>query len=195
MTSSNSDHEGPSRPRRLRILAPTRYPWRFNGPRRSKHAVSNRSFAPFNYLSPRVEGVTVFNPLPPRRFDLIHAFNRIPIGLTPYLIGFESHLPRAFGLERSLYCRTLIHSLNSDRCRGIFAISEHARNIFRRTVRHLPQFPELESKLFVRYPNFPMATDQMDQLDLGPGPCPFDWFSLAPISRERGVALPFGSPK
>ena len=167
MTNSGNENDGQSRRQRLRILAPTRYPWRFNGPRRSAHEVTNRAFVPFNYLSAKAEGVTVFNPLPPRRFDLIHAFNRLPIGRTPYLIGFESHLPRAFGLERSCYYRTLIHSLSSDRCRGIFAISEHARNIFLRTARHLPQFPELEAKLSVRYPNLSIETDQVDLLDPG----------------------------
>ena len=58
----------------LTILAPDRYPWRFNGPRNSRHDLTIRKFAPFNYLSPKLEGITVYNPLPIRHFDIIHGF-------------------------------------------------------------------------------------------------------------------------
>src|SRR5262245_41704508 len=93
------------------ILAPTRYPWSFNSPQPSAHSIENREFLPLNKLSYRVEGVTLFNPWPPKRFDLVHAFNRIPLGPTPFVIGFESHLPRAFGLEGTGYYRFLIRRL------------------------------------------------------------------------------------
>jgi len=36
--------------------------------------------------------MTVFNPLPLKRFDLVHGFNCIPmIGKMSYILGFESH--------------------------------------------------------------------------------------------------------
>jgi glycosyltransferase involved in cell wall biosynthesis len=137
----------------MRILAPTRYAWDFNGPRRSRHVVERRNFLPFNWISKKVEGATVFNPWPPRRFDLIHAFNRIPLCATPFIIGFESHLPRAYGLEHTQYFRELCRMLAGSRCRGLIAISQHARNIFQET--HLAGHwrDTLESKLSVRFPN------------------------------------------
>ena len=148
---------------KLRILAPTRYPWRFNGPRRSRHAIDRRRFVPFNYLHPRVEGVTVFEPSllpgPRRRHDLVHAFNRIPLGRTPFVIGFESHLPRAFGWERSLWFRGLSAMLRSDRCRAVVAISHFARTTFLRQHEGAPAATRaaLRRKLTVRLPSLPVA--------------------------------------
>jgi hypothetical protein len=57
---------------------------------------------PLNLLSLRLDGVTAFNPISPRKFDLVHAFNRIPVARTPFVICFESHLPRAFCVENGL---------------------------------------------------------------------------------------------
>ncbi|MCB9988460.1 MAG: glycosyltransferase family 4 protein [Rhodospirillales bacterium] len=142
--------------KQLNILAPTRYPWRFNGPRGSRHSISVRSFVPFNKISGKIEGVTVFNPWPFQKFDLIHAFNRIPIGTTPFVIGFESHLPRAFGLENTAFYRLLAETLAGPRCRKIIAISEYARRQFLRQHQGQPWAPALEKKLVVRYPNMPM---------------------------------------
>lgn len=146
----------------LNILAPVRYPWRFNGPRNSKHNISNRYFAPLNKISRNIEGATVFNPFPLKRFDLIHGFNRIPIGTTPYIIGFESHLPRAFCIEHTKLFAAMAKSLSGNRCRGIVAISEYAKRLFLNQHENRPWFPELAEKLIVRYPNIhvPDTPDQ-----------------------------------
>ena len=118
--------------RSLSILAPTRYPWKFNSPKHSRHRISVRHFLPLNYISKKIEGITIFNPLPPRHFDLIHAFNRIPITWLPFIIGFESHLPRGFGIENSAFTfRYMTSRLASDNCRAIIATSEFARRTFR----------------------------------------------------------------
>lgn len=149
---------------KLKILAPSRYVWSFNSPRASRHHISVRNFAPLNKINYRIEGVTVFNPLPPRRFDLIHAFNRIPIGKTPYVIGFESHLPRAYGLESTRYFDRLRKSLTSGRCRRIVAISDFARRTFLATHAGAPQFDVLASKLETRFPNVDLG-DFADCID------------------------------
>ena len=147
----------------LTILAPTRYPWLFNGPRHSANDISRRNFVPVNRLWKRFEAVTVFNPLPRRRFDFIHAFNRIPVGPMPYIIGFESHLPRAYGMEKTGYFRLLSRSLASSRCKRIIAISDHARRTFRATHRASGSLDQLEPKLGMRYPNIeiPETADEM----------------------------------
>ena len=147
----------------LSILAPTRYPWRFNGPRASRHRIDNRSFAPFNRINFRIEGITAFAPLPLRRFDLIHAFNRIPIGRTPYLIGFESHLPRAYTMEGTAYFRALQRSLASSRCRGVVAISQHAADLFRATNAGTQVGDACVQKLEIRYPNIALPPAQDEQ--------------------------------
>ena len=141
---------------RLKIICPTQYPWTFNGPRNSRHEIERRKFIPFNKISSKIEGITIFNPLPIRRFDFIHGFNRIPLGKKPYIIGFESHLPRAFGMEQTKYFDKLLHSLAGDRCRGIFAISEYAKRQFIKQHKNHPLFETLIKKLRVRYPNMPI---------------------------------------
>jgi glycosyltransferase involved in cell wall biosynthesis len=137
----------------LEILAPTRYPWLFNSPKRSAHNISIRTFLPLNYVHSSIEGVTFFNPLPLRKFDLIHAFNRIPIGRVPFIIGFESHLPRVFGREDWKIFAVLSRMLASDRCRKIVAISRIAERQFLQQHGGRPWFDEVASKLIVRYPN------------------------------------------
>jgi len=144
----------------LNVLAPTRYPWRFNAPRHSRHHIVNRVFLPLNRLSHRVEGLTVINPLPPRRFDLVHAYNRIPIGVTPFVIGFESHLPRAFGAQDSALFRAMSAMLAGPRCRRIVAISFYARDQFLRQHANGGMLDALRAKLEVRYPS----------IDLPPAP-------------------------
>jgi glycosyltransferase involved in cell wall biosynthesis len=137
----------------LNILAPTRYPWRFNSPRQSKHSISNRNFLPLNYIHSSIEGVTVLNPLPLRKFDLIHAFNRIPVGVSPFVIGFESHLPRAFGREEGQLFAVLSRMLTGKRCRKIVAISQFARRQLFCQHDGKPWFDSIASKVTVRYPN------------------------------------------
>lgn len=150
----------------LKILAPTRYPWRFNGPRYSRHSITNRAFLPMNKIDERIEGFTVFAPSL-QRFDLVHAFNRIPIGRTPYLIGFESHLPRAFSLESTAYFRALSNSLAGERCKGIIAISRFSEQIFRKMHAESNFAELLDSKLEVQYPNIeiPDFEDSLDDLN------------------------------
>jgi glycosyltransferase involved in cell wall biosynthesis len=139
--------------RQLTILAPVRYLWRFNSPKRSRHQIHFRTFLPLNYISKKIEGVTLFNPFPPKRFDLIHAFNRIPISELPFLIGFESHLPRGFGIEKSAFFRAMTERLVSQKCRAIVAISQYAQRQFLRVHEGSKYFDELRAKLHVRLPN------------------------------------------
>ncbi|WP_181705750.1 glycosyltransferase family 4 protein [Chthonobacter rhizosphaerae] len=187
---------------RLNVLAPTRYPWRFNSPRASRHAIVNRNFLPLNYISPKIEGVTAFLPSLGPRFDLIHAFNRIPIGTTPFVIGFESHLPRAFGLEHSVYFRKLTEVLAGPRCRRIVAISKFAENTFLDQHRDSPHLAALRAKLTMHYPT--MVMPEVAPLD---PPAPGEPLKLlfvgnhfarkggcvalvaARMARERGLAV------
>jgi glycosyltransferase involved in cell wall biosynthesis len=192
-------------PRRT-ILAPTRYPWRFNGPAGSRHKIENRDFLPLNYVSPKIEGVTVFKPLPVRRFDLVHAFNRIPIGQSPFVIGFESHLPRAFGVEGGRWWHWMTAMLSSERCRGIIAISEFARRMFlaqhAQFTRSSASREALSSKLHVRFPNLALPpesdliqvgdTDEIRLVFVGnhfarKGGCVA--VVMAELARERGIPL------
>lgn len=137
----------------LRILAPQRYPWTFTGPRASRHAITRAFFIPANKISPKIEGITAFPTVMGQRFDLIHAFNRIPLGRTPYVIGCESHIPRGFGLEASAFYKRMARSLASPRCRAIIPISHYASGLITRDHGERPWWPALKAKMVVRHPS------------------------------------------
>jgi glycosyltransferase involved in cell wall biosynthesis len=143
--------------RQLTVVAPRGYPWTFNGPRRSQHRIRVRGFAPLNKLRSSLDGVTAFSPAATAGAHLIHAFNRVPLNLKPFVIGFESHLPRVWGLEGSAYERFLFATLLGRRCRRIVAISHYAARSFHAGVAEARLGDEaklaLNSKLEVRYPN------------------------------------------
>ena len=154
---------------RLTILAPTRYPWRFNSPKSSRHNIIRRKFVPFNYLSPRLEGVTLFPPTLSRRIDLIHGFNRIPLNSGPFIMGFESHLPRGFGIEDSRFFSFMRRQLADDRCRSLIAISNYARRTFLQQHEGTPEQAALEKKLIVRLPSMVLSGKPSRQkAELGP---------------------------
>ncbi len=147
----------------LYVRAPKRYPWRFNSPRESIHHIDTRIFIPFNKVYHKLEGITFLNPFPLKPCNIVHAFNRIPIGVENFIIGFESHLPRAFGWEATTYFRTLSSVLASRRCKKIVAISNYAADIFRATHSQSSYYESLAEKLIVRYPNMrlPNAGDPL----------------------------------
>lgn len=147
----------------LTIVAPRGYPWAFNGPRQSRHRVRVRSYLPLNKLRSDLDGLTMFNPIDTAGADLIHAFNRIPLGIKPYVIGFESHLPRVWGLENSGYERFLFARLLAPRCRRIVAISHYAARNFREGLAVAPMSHSarqtLSAKLEVRFPNLDVPAE------------------------------------
>ena len=154
--------------RQLTIIAPRGYPWAFNGPRHSGHRVRVRSYAPLNKLRSNLDGLTLFNPLDTAAADLIHAFNRVPLGLKPFVIGFESHLPRVWGLEQSGYERFLFSRLLAKRCRRIVAISHYAARNFREGLATAPishsARQALAAKLEIRYPNLTVPIEPPKEL-------------------------------
>ncbi|MEF0941599.1 glycosyltransferase family 4 protein [Rhizobium sp. BR 362] len=141
----------------IRILAPVGYPWEFTGPRIRHYETMRRKFIPFDRLGRGWDGFTVFNPIDVVRCDLIHAFNRIPLNGTPFIIGFESHLPRTFSPDANYYRSYLYKKLLSEKCRRIVAISNFAKQNFVAGL-HADGLSEQErevliSKTTIRYPN------------------------------------------
>ncbi|MCY1641026.1 glycosyltransferase family 4 protein [Methylorubrum sp. SL192] len=153
--------------KRLKILAPQRYPWTFTGPRASRHDITRAFFIPANKISPKIEGITAFPTVLFKPFDLVHAFNRIPLGRTPYVIGCESHIPRGFGIETSALYKRMARSLASQRCRAIIPISRYASGLITRDHEHRPWWPALKAKMVVRHPSIATRPFQV-----GPPPSP-----------------------
>jgi glycosyltransferase involved in cell wall biosynthesis len=143
--------------RKLRILTvQDRYPALFNTPRASRHSIERRRFLPFNKFFRPLEAATFINPFPLKRFDLVHALNRVPLGPTPYIIGFESHLPREFAPGDAPVVSMLTRHLASEKCVRILPMSQFARRTFLKQHANSPLLAELKAKLQVRQPNIEM---------------------------------------
>lgn len=160
---------GNSSDRKLSVLGiRDRYPFAFASPRMSRHKIEYRRFLPLDRYFPPLGAATFINPWPPHLFDLIHAWNRIPLGPTPFVIGFESHLPRAWGREHTSEYRFLIDLLLSRQCRRIVAMSKAAEHTFLMQHREHPRLDELKAKLTMRYPNICIpAMDEWFDPDFG----------------------------
>jgi glycosyltransferase involved in cell wall biosynthesis len=143
--------------RRLKIaIWRDRYQTNFNTPKASRHIIKPVWFLPTNKLSPRIEGLTLTLALPASA-DLGHFHNRIPIvGSMPFLMSFESHLPRYFGGENTALFKFLRRRLAGPQCRRIVAMSQCAKRLFLQQHADAPEYEQLTSKLEVIYPNMIM---------------------------------------
>jgi glycosyltransferase involved in cell wall biosynthesis len=138
--------------KRLTVAIPRdRYPAKFNSPRLSRHVIRPCTFVPTHKISHHIEGITAFWP---GGHDLIHAVNRIPIGTKkPFVISFESHLPRYFGGEGTRLFQFMRQQLAAPSCWRIIGFSECAKNIFLGTHNGCDEYDALFKKVEVIYPN------------------------------------------
>ncbi|MEH6696254.1 MAG: glycosyltransferase family 4 protein [Hyphomonas sp.] len=135
-----------------------RYPTSFVVPRRSGHQIVSRLFLPFDKLLNKLDGIAWMAPF--HNADLVHAFNRVPIGERKYVISFESHLPRRFGIARDNgYTDWLTREISSRHCRRVIALSHYARNQFIDQTKDACTAEALKAKLLVRHPNVLMGPD------------------------------------
>jgi glycosyltransferase involved in cell wall biosynthesis len=139
-----------SRQLKIAILR-DRYPTRYNTPKISQHVIRRVLFLPTNKISYRFEGLTLTLP---SGADLGHFHNRIPIASdAPFIMSFESHLPRYFGGEKTRLFQFMRQQLARDQCRRIVAMSHFAKKIFLKQHMGTPEYEGLSSKLEVIYPN------------------------------------------
>jgi len=149
--------------RSLRIAVyDDKYPTSFVTPRRSRHTILRKRFVPFNLVSSKLEGLTVIEP--DLSADMVHAFNRIPVNSSKFIISFESHLPRQFALSKQgVLARYMAWRITTPRCRRLVALSHFARRCFLAQHADNPELDLLTAKLMVRHPNIvvPAVDDAM----------------------------------
>lgn len=149
----------------LRILVyADRYATGFVTPRASRHTIIPNTFIPLSLISSKLEGLAIVKPAV--RVDLMHAFNRIPLNTAKFVITFESHLPRHFGVKRRSWLAHCLMGLVADsKCRRIIALSHYAKRIFLRQHSDSPAIPLLRDKLLVRHPSvvIPPEDDAMQE--------------------------------
>ena len=128
-----------------KVLRPYGYPAQFNTPRTPTSVrLITRKWLPAHKLWTPLE-VALFTPT--FDADLVATFNRIPVGPRPFVITFESHLPRLFGYEDSAAFRFFTRRLVDPKCRAIVPISNFARGLFLNQHRGGPYFDLLQEKL------------------------------------------------
>jgi glycosyltransferase involved in cell wall biosynthesis len=88
------------------------------------------------------------------RYDLIHSFNAIPITSKPWLVTFESVLPRTLGTGGAELGRRLRERLDRDTCRGLIAMSHYARGKFMKANQDWVTVQRVLPKVTVVYPHF-----------------------------------------
>jgi glycosyltransferase involved in cell wall biosynthesis len=160
-----------SKPLRISVYN-DRYPTNFVTPRASRHTLLRKRFLPLNLVSTKLEGVTLIEPA--MSVDLVHAFNRIPLNSSKFIVSFESHLPRQFALrKRGWLARYMTSRIAEPRCRRIVALSHFAKRCFLAQHAGSPTLKLLSDKLLVRHPNIvvpelgdAMAQDRAEELTL-----------------------------
>jgi glycosyltransferase involved in cell wall biosynthesis len=127
---------------RHKVIVETDQPWHFV-PRR----LAERAWRPLAGLSwPHPKWAP---------YDLIHSFNAIPITSKPFLVTFESILPRTLGKGGAALGHRLRERLLSEQCRALVAMSWYARGKFQKANLGWGPLEELvEEKMHVVYPHF-----------------------------------------
>jgi len=118
-----------------------------------------------------------FNDLNLNHVDILHFFNKISFGKTPWITTFETIVPR---FNSTLSCNhgqncsysSLIHdkkilraleALSSDACKQIIAISECNLNMQKDFLRHFPQYhSKIEHKLICLHPPQKIIVDNYE---------------------------------
>ena len=141
------------------ILSGNRQMRRFNHPRTSSHVLIDALPLSFRKIWPPLDAIDIaINPS--LNYQLIHSFNRIPYTTKPWIITYESSLPRILKtdlLKNGAYIlkQTLIERLGLENCKKIIAISEYAKNIFVKKNKNIDRklLDKILNKVEVIHPN------------------------------------------
>ena len=111
------------------ILSGNRQMRRFNHSRESSHEIIDalpiplgKIWKPLDSIDARINSSI--------DYQLIHSFNRIPYTSKPWIVTFESLLPRIFKNGADVLKKSLIERLGLENCKRIIAISKYAKNVF-----------------------------------------------------------------
>ena len=153
--------------RRLRVLSPDYYGVAFVTPRESKHEIVRRPYrAPWRRLWRPLDAVAF--GLRDAGCDVVHSYNRIPLTDKPWIVTFESWMPRTLS-DRDLGLRRfLMRRLSQDNCRRVVAMSDYALNVFTRFNEGSPYLAAVLGKTEIVYPNVPLQGTEPKPLGRGP---------------------------
>ena len=93
------------------------------------------------------------------KYDLVHSFNKIPVVNKPWIVTFESMLPRTIGAGAGIVYQQLRPKLLEHNCRKLIAMSEYARRRFIDQNREWTELEDVLTKLIVVHPNLPLRVE------------------------------------
>ncbi len=136
------------------ILVDRKYPTKFNTPRHPTRHTLLRTRMPsvLGRLWRPLDCVALWNPL--GGFDLVHTFNKIPFASSiPWMVTFESVIPRTFGPHHEVMKETFKYKLLSPSCRRIIATSQYAIRRTQEALADWSELPRLLQRIEVIHPN------------------------------------------
>jgi len=132
-----------------------------NSPRNSKHTI----IRPKGFLGRiktiwrPLQGIATWRPLW-QDYDLIHSFNEIPYTQKPWIITFESWLPRTIGIGGHQLKKIIRERLALDNCKKIIAMSDYAKIQVTRLNKDWNKLEDIYQKIEVIHPNFYIAKSE-----------------------------------
>jgi hypothetical protein len=124
----------------------------FNSSRDSRHTLIRTIPVPLRKVWRPFDGLCMWFPVR-KNYQLIHSFNRIPYVETPWIISFESILPRTIGSGNTMLKSILRKRLLLNNCRKIIAISNYAKLKFIKSNKDWQFLSEVTNKIHVLHPN------------------------------------------
>ena len=137
------------------FAAPESYFRSFVTPRTAeRHTIQPGRFLPLQRVSRALEAWAI--PATRQPYDVLHAFNRIPVTGKPWLVSFESSLPRSYGPGSAQIRRVLRGQLLRPNCGAIIALSHYARRRFELENAGWAGLEDALTKMQVIHPNLPL---------------------------------------
>lgn len=149
--------------RKIRVLGiQDRHDFVYNSPRASRHSLDRRRYLPLDRVYRPMSGAALINPWPLNGAHLVHSWKRVPLGPSPFIVGFGWHLPLTWEHSPRSFA-LLMDRLLSSQCRGIIASSQAAANATLHRHEKHPRYQELHARTTVRLPNthIPNAEDRL----------------------------------
>ena len=128
----------------------------FNSSRHSVHKLIRAIPFPLKKIWRPLDALSIGLPVQP--YQLIHSYNRIPYVNKPWIISFETILPRtigpgSYGLKKILRSRLLLNN-----CKKIIAISDYAKQRFIKFNKDWNELKDVINKLVIIHPNISLNT-------------------------------------
>ncbi len=138
-----------------------------NSPSKSKHQIVRYQDYRHLYITERIlqkicrplEGFSLLANFAP--CDLIHSFNAILHTKRPWIITFESMLPRTIGAYGDKLGFTIRNQLLSDSCRKIIAMSDYASYKFLKIHEYWDNVDSIKKKIEIIHPSFPIIKSEI----------------------------------